>query len=68
MAVLCKIFVAFEDRFWDDKESIFVADEHLENKFPFWKPIYAEDGNKTNVLMTVVIGDQARRVERLELK
>jgi monoamine oxidase len=66
MGVLCKIFVAFDKPFWDEKEYILIAKDKPESSFPYWKPIYSQNGTPTNILMTIVSGDMARKVEKMD--
>lgn len=60
MAVFCKIFMKFENQFWEDKKEILMASDDY-GRFPFWKPLSDE------IIFTVVTGDEARRIENLEL-
>lgn len=60
MAVYCKIFMKFENRFWDKKDKIYIATEK-KGYFNYWCPI------DKNLIFCVVVGDEARRVEGLSV-
>jgi monoamine oxidase len=51
MGVFQKIFLAFDERFWDDKDSILIAKKHPRQEFVDFKQVYAEDGSRTNILI-----------------
>jgi polyamine oxidase len=62
MAVFCKIFLSFESQFWDDIGEIYIASEKR-GKYPYWRPI--KNDINANLIMSVVTGEEAKRVERL---
>ena len=60
MVVFVKIFLKFDNRFWDDKLSIYIANA-TQGYYPWWKPI-----KDSNLMMSIVTGDEAKRIERLD--
>jgi len=56
-----KIFCMFKAKFWGNHEYIYIAD-HQRGKYPQWMP-EAKQG-KYFVMFTVVVGDEANRVEK----
>ena len=62
MGVFCKIFVEFTQCFWDKTKDIhhfiYIKNEK-KGHYPNWRPIA-----NSNVMMAIVTGDEARRIER----
>jgi monoamine oxidase len=57
-----KIFCVFGTKFWDDSEYIFIANNR-KGTYPMWMPM-GDEGDGP-MLMTVVAGPEANRVESL---
>jgi hypothetical protein len=60
MVVYQKIFMKFESVFWDNSFSIFIGNEN-QGYYPWFKPVKA-----SNLMIAIVTGEEAKRVERLD--
>ena len=61
MAIFCKIFMRFEECFWDkDVECILIATEKR-GQYNFWQSMGVDE----KMIMVVVVGKEAKRVEKL---
>jgi hypothetical protein len=60
MVVFQKIFMKFESVFWDNCNSIYIANEN-QGYYPWFKPVKG-----TNLMIAIVTGEEAKRVERLD--
>ena len=64
MAVFCKIFMTFKTKFWgNDRKDLYLASD-TKGKFSYWRPLQNDKG--INLIFSVVTGDEAKRVERLD--
>lgn len=60
MAVYCKIFLRFKNKFWEDDIDYIAIANSVKGYYPKWKPIKGQ-----NIIQCTVTGEQAERIEKL---
>lgn len=67
MGVLCKIFMSFSAKFWSDQAYFFLA-SNQKGYYPTWRPLGLSEDKSKHLVMCLVSGDEARRIERLDVE
>ena len=51
----------FKSQFWDTKKSIIYIQTPVKGRYSYWRTF-----KDSNILVSILTGDEAKRVERLE--